>query len=197
MNEFRQLQHSLTRMLFSGCKLLQQTGRSYWWRKWYAGPCFWSYRDMCISFVNPKNLIILSKLTGSHFRSRLGCQVITSPELDGIHLALPAAIRNFVVDGYATKSHWLHQIMMGTSWVEYEIYLFLLLTMPYLQYQFPHYFWFPCLILMRWQNSQLGVTTHVKHIWKSIDYWSSEFFGIWKSYILWSLLPYYRIGFQQ
>ncbi|KAK3133412.1 hypothetical protein QOZ80_6AG0536240 [Eleusine coracana subsp. coracana] len=37
--------------------------------------------------------------------SRLGCQVIASPELDGIRLALPAATRNFAVDGYATKSH--------------------------------------------------------------------------------------------
>ncbi|KAL6655519.1 hypothetical protein ACP70R_006345 [Stipagrostis hirtigluma subsp. patula] len=37
--------------------------------------------------------------------SRLGCQVIASPELDGIRLALPAATRNFAVDGYAAKSH--------------------------------------------------------------------------------------------
>uniref|UniRef100_A0A0D9XE32 2Fe-2S ferredoxin-type domain-containing protein n=1 Tax=Leersia perrieri TaxID=77586 RepID=A0A0D9XE32_9ORYZ len=31
--------------------------------------------------------------------SRLGCQVIASPELDGIRLALPSATRNFAVDG--------------------------------------------------------------------------------------------------
>ncbi|KAJ4954446.1 hypothetical protein NE237_011229 [Protea cynaroides] len=31
--------------------------------------------------------------------SRLGCQVIAKPELDGIRLALPAATRNFAVDG--------------------------------------------------------------------------------------------------
>lgn len=37
--------------------------------------------------------------------SRLGCQVIASPELDGIRLALPAATRNFAVDGYVAKSH--------------------------------------------------------------------------------------------
>ncbi|KAL6846196.1 hypothetical protein ACP4OV_023644 [Aristida adscensionis] len=37
--------------------------------------------------------------------SRLGCQVIASPELDGIRLALPATTRNFAVDGYAAKSH--------------------------------------------------------------------------------------------
>ncbi|PAN12587.1 hypothetical protein GQ55_2G266600 [Panicum hallii var. hallii] len=37
--------------------------------------------------------------------SRLGCQVIASPELDGIRLALPSATRNFAVDGYAAKSH--------------------------------------------------------------------------------------------
>ncbi|KAA8540217.1 hypothetical protein F0562_024220 [Nyssa sinensis] len=37
--------------------------------------------------------------------SRLGCQVIAKPELDGIHLALPAATRNFAVDGYKPKPH--------------------------------------------------------------------------------------------
>lgn len=37
--------------------------------------------------------------------SRLGCQVIASPELDGIRLALPAATRNFAVDGHVAKPH--------------------------------------------------------------------------------------------
>ncbi|KAL9260981.1 Adrenodoxin-like protein [Drosera capensis] len=37
--------------------------------------------------------------------SRLGCQVIAKPELDGIRLALPAATRNFSVDGYKPKPH--------------------------------------------------------------------------------------------
>lgn len=37
--------------------------------------------------------------------SRLGCQVIASQELDGIRLALPAATRNFAVDGYVPKPH--------------------------------------------------------------------------------------------
>eukprot|EP00252_Welwitschia_mirabilis_P025023 TRINITY_DN7667_c0_g2_i1.p1 TRINITY_DN7667_c0_g2~~TRINITY_DN7667_c0_g2_i1.p1 ORF type:complete len:225 (+),score=50.11 TRINITY_DN7667_c0_g2_i1:128-802(+) len=37
--------------------------------------------------------------------SRLGCQVIAKPELDGMRLALPAATRNFAVDGYAAKPH--------------------------------------------------------------------------------------------
>lgn len=37
--------------------------------------------------------------------SRLGCQVIAEPELDGIRLALPAATRNFAVDGYVPKPH--------------------------------------------------------------------------------------------
>ncbi|KAK4778739.1 hypothetical protein SAY86_006267 [Trapa natans] len=31
--------------------------------------------------------------------SRLGCQVIAKPELEGIRLAIPAATRNFAVDG--------------------------------------------------------------------------------------------------
>ncbi|CAA6664598.1 unnamed protein product [Spirodela intermedia] len=37
--------------------------------------------------------------------SRLGCQVIAKPELDGMRLALPAATRNFAVDGYVPKPH--------------------------------------------------------------------------------------------
>ncbi|WVZ12698.1 hypothetical protein V8G54_017228 [Vigna mungo] len=38
-------------------------------------------------------------------RSRLGCQVIAKPELDGIRLAVPAATRNFAVDGFVPKPH--------------------------------------------------------------------------------------------
>ncbi|XP_010552858.1 PREDICTED: uncharacterized protein LOC104823133 [Tarenaya hassleriana] len=37
--------------------------------------------------------------------SRLGCQVIATPELDGIRLAIPAATRNFAVDGFVPKPH--------------------------------------------------------------------------------------------
>eukprot|EP00249_Psilotum_nudum_P013852 c24548_g1_i1 orf=556-1434(-) len=37
--------------------------------------------------------------------SRLGCQVIAKPDLDGMRLALPAATRNFAVDGYVPKPH--------------------------------------------------------------------------------------------
>ncbi|KAB2024514.1 hypothetical protein ES319_D06G091500v1 [Gossypium barbadense] len=37
--------------------------------------------------------------------SRLGCQIVASPELDGIRLAIPAATRNFSVDGYVPKPH--------------------------------------------------------------------------------------------
>ncbi|TKY54382.1 Adrenodoxin protein 2 [Spatholobus suberectus] len=37
--------------------------------------------------------------------SRLGCQVIAKPELDGIRLAIPVATRNFAVDGYVPKPH--------------------------------------------------------------------------------------------
>lgn len=37
--------------------------------------------------------------------SRLGCQVIAKKELDGLRLVLPAATRNFAVDGYKPKPH--------------------------------------------------------------------------------------------
>ncbi|KAH7574515.1 hypothetical protein JRO89_XS03G0306000 [Xanthoceras sorbifolium] len=37
--------------------------------------------------------------------SRLGCQIVAKPELDGIRVAIPAATRNFAVDGYVPKPH--------------------------------------------------------------------------------------------
>ncbi|KAL6569524.1 Adrenodoxin-like protein 2, mitochondrial [Orobanche minor] len=37
--------------------------------------------------------------------SRLGCQIIAKPELEGLRLALPSATRNFAVDGYKPKPH--------------------------------------------------------------------------------------------
>ncbi|KAI5650823.1 hypothetical protein M9H77_36828 [Catharanthus roseus] len=37
--------------------------------------------------------------------SRLGCQIIAKPEIDGIRLAIPAATRNFAVDGFKPKPH--------------------------------------------------------------------------------------------
>ncbi|XP_050434319.1 adrenodoxin-like protein 1, mitochondrial isoform X2 [Adelges cooleyi] len=37
--------------------------------------------------------------------SRLGCQIILDKSLDGIELELPAATRNFYVDGHKPKPH--------------------------------------------------------------------------------------------
>jgi ferredoxin len=37
--------------------------------------------------------------------SRLGCQVVVSKDLDGIHVRLPSATRNLAVDGYKPKPH--------------------------------------------------------------------------------------------
>ncbi|KAB5584501.1 hypothetical protein PHYPO_G00108290 [Pangasianodon hypophthalmus] len=37
--------------------------------------------------------------------SRLGCQIILTPELDGIELTLPKVTRNFYVDGHIPKHH--------------------------------------------------------------------------------------------
>ncbi|KAL4236519.1 Adrenodoxin [Mactra antiquata] len=37
--------------------------------------------------------------------SRLGCQIILSKELDGIEVTLPAATRNFYVDGHTPQPH--------------------------------------------------------------------------------------------
>lgn len=37
--------------------------------------------------------------------SRLGCQIILTPELDGIELTLPKVTRNFYVDGHTPKPH--------------------------------------------------------------------------------------------
>ncbi|KAA8495404.1 Adrenodoxin-like protein 1, mitochondrial [Porphyridium purpureum] len=37
--------------------------------------------------------------------SRLGCQIIATPELDGMELRLPSATRNMAVDGHVPKPH--------------------------------------------------------------------------------------------
>jgi len=37
--------------------------------------------------------------------SRLGCQVLITPQLDGITITLPKATRNFAVDGHFNKPH--------------------------------------------------------------------------------------------
>lgn len=37
--------------------------------------------------------------------SRLGCQIILRPELNGIEITLPLATRNFYVDGHQPKPH--------------------------------------------------------------------------------------------
>ncbi|XP_053185007.1 ferredoxin-2, mitochondrial [Scomber japonicus] len=37
--------------------------------------------------------------------SRLGCQIILTPELDGIELTLPKVTRNFYVDGHVPTPH--------------------------------------------------------------------------------------------
>uniref|UniRef100_A0A6B2LTH3 2Fe-2S ferredoxin-type domain-containing protein n=1 Tax=Arcella intermedia TaxID=1963864 RepID=A0A6B2LTH3_9EUKA len=38
-------------------------------------------------------------------KSRLGCQVLLTKELDGITLRLPRATRNMAVDGHVPKPH--------------------------------------------------------------------------------------------
>lgn len=42
---------------------------------------------------------------GLEENSRLGCQVVTRAELDGMEVRLPTATRNMAVDGYVPKPH--------------------------------------------------------------------------------------------
>lgn len=44
--------------------------------------------------------------------SRLGCQIVLTPELDGMELTLPKVTRNFYVDGHVPKPHWEDTQMM-------------------------------------------------------------------------------------
>ena len=37
--------------------------------------------------------------------SRLGCQIILTKELEGLEMHLPAATRNFYVDGHVPQPH--------------------------------------------------------------------------------------------
>ncbi|GAY37605.1 hypothetical protein CUMW_030320 [Citrus unshiu] len=46
---------------------------------------------------------VKARLPAQHVMSHLGCQIVARPELDGICLALPAASRNFAVDGFVPK----------------------------------------------------------------------------------------------
>lgn len=37
--------------------------------------------------------------------SRLGCQIIITPDMEGMELTLPNVTRNFYVDGHVPKPH--------------------------------------------------------------------------------------------
>lgn len=49
--------------------------------------------------------------------SRLGCQIILTPELDGIEVTLPKVTRNFYVDGHVPKPHW-DEVQMSKGGLE-------------------------------------------------------------------------------
>lgn len=98
-----------------GYGVLQQIRRSDWRGEWHARPGFWSHRNVGffsdLHMVGNVAYLLFTKKVWVMYniiiwsRSRLGCQVIASPELDGLRLALPAATRNFAVDGYKPKPH--------------------------------------------------------------------------------------------
>jgi ferredoxin-2, mitochondrial len=48
---------------------------------------------------------MLDQAFGLTASSRLGCQVVVTPDMDGITVQLPAATRNFYVDGHVPVPH--------------------------------------------------------------------------------------------
>lgn len=46
-----------------------------------------------------------SRLEPALRRSRLGCQIIASKDLDGLVVRIPSATRNMAVDGFRPKPH--------------------------------------------------------------------------------------------
>ncbi|KAL7580741.1 hypothetical protein ACA910_001025 [Epithemia clementina (nom. ined.)] len=48
---------------------------------------------------------MLDMAFGLQETSRLGCQITVTPEMDGVELRMPAATRNFYVDGHKPKPH--------------------------------------------------------------------------------------------
>jgi ferredoxin len=48
---------------------------------------------------------MLDQAFGLTASSRLGCQVVVTPDMDGIAVQLPAATRNFYVDGHVPVPH--------------------------------------------------------------------------------------------
>jgi hypothetical protein len=59
--------------------------------------------------MNDTHLIVVVFCESAHApsgcRSRLGCQIIVSKDLEGMVLQLPQATRNMAVDGYRPKPH--------------------------------------------------------------------------------------------
>jgi ferredoxin-2, mitochondrial len=48
---------------------------------------------------------MLDQAFGLTASSRLGCQVVVTPDMEGITVQLPAATRNFYVDGHVPVPH--------------------------------------------------------------------------------------------
>lgn len=66
--------------------------------------------DTCVGWVGAA-LATRDARLGAHAgfprprRSRLGCQIKTTKELDGLVVRIPSATRNFAVDGFVPKPH--------------------------------------------------------------------------------------------
>eukprot|EP00953_Heterococcus_sp_UTEX-ZZ885_P015209 8565-Heterococcus_DN1.PRE.4 len=54
---------------------------------------------------------MLDQAFGLTASSRLGCQVVVTPDMEGITVQLPAATRNFYVDGHFVARCLLHSFV--------------------------------------------------------------------------------------
>eukprot|EP01052_Picozoa_sp_SAG31_P027727 SAG31_NODE_2618_length_5366_cov_2.137650_6_plen_79_part_00 len=61
--------------------------------------------DLCHLTLSIENLFGLRIKLRCVRRSRLGCQIILSKELEGMRLRVPSATRNFYVDGHVPEPH--------------------------------------------------------------------------------------------
>ncbi|KTF96319.1 hypothetical protein cypCar_00035236 [Cyprinus carpio] len=61
--------------------------------------------EECASLVSCREDDMLDMAPMLQENSRLGCQIVLTPELDGMELTLPKVTRNFYVDGHVPKPH--------------------------------------------------------------------------------------------
>lgn len=65
----------------------------------------WLHEAFALTVICPGELVAHPTHALRCCRSRLGCQIKCSKELEGMKLRIPSATRNMAVDGFVPKPH--------------------------------------------------------------------------------------------